>query len=188
MDMEKLTKLNASKREINAAIRMFFVEEDPIAIHAVAAGGLQIISDLAHKKGVSVGIESFLDAIVEERRDEFRKIMRKPQNFLKHADQKDDENAILEFNVESVEVFLVLASQAFKDFTGKDTPETRVFFNWFLVRNPNVIAEGDPLAKQAKLRVVNGKELSKQPKSFFLEVLNDLRYRRNIDDSIIDYS
>lgn len=186
--MEQLTKLNAAKREINAAIRMFFIEEDPIAIHAVVAGGLQIISDLAVKKGKSLGIESFLNSIIEERRDEFRQLMRQPQNFLKHADRKDDETATLEYNVESVEIFLVLASQAFRDFTGKHTPETRIFSTWFLIHNPSVIAEGDPLAKQAHYKIGNGKALNRQPKSFFLETLNDFRYRRAIDDSIIDYS
>lgn len=186
--MEKLTKLNAAKREINAAIRMFFIEEDPIAVQAVAAGGLQIISDLASKKGVSVGIESFLDAIIEERRDEFRQLMRKPQNFLKHADRKDDENAVLEFNVESVEIYLLLASQAFQTFTGRHTPETRIFYNWFLIHNPSVIADGDPLAHLAYVKVENGIELNKQPKSFFLGALNDMRYRRAVDDTVIDYS
>lgn len=186
--MEQLTKLNAAKRQINAAIRMFFAEEDPIAIHAVVAGGLQIISDLATKKGVSVGIESLLDSIIEERRGEFRQLMRRPQNFLKHADRKDDETAILEFNVESVEIFLVLSAQAFQDFTGRHTPETRIFYNWFLIHNPSVISKVDPLVKQAHYMVENGRALNKQPKSFFLGALNDLRYRRAADDTLIDYT
>jgi|GEM_PF-1187195 len=186
--MEKVTKLDAAKREINAAIRMFFIEEDPIAIHAVVAGGLQVISDLASKEGVSVGIESILDTIIEERRSEFRELMRHPQNFLKHAARENDETEVLEFNVESVEMFLILASQAFHTFTGRHTPETRVFTNWFLINNPGIIADGDPLIQLAQLKLDNGKELNKQQKSFFLGALNDFRHRRAVDDSIIDYS
>lgn len=64
--VEKLTKLEAARRQINAVIRMYFNDEDPVAIHALIAGGTQIISDLGKKKGMQLGIESGIKHIRPE--------------------------------------------------------------------------------------------------------------------------
>lgn len=56
--IENVTKFDVARREINAAIRMYFHNEDPIAVHALAAGGMQIVIDLGKNKGLKLGIEA----------------------------------------------------------------------------------------------------------------------------------
>lgn len=46
-----ITKLTAARRQLCAAIRMFFVREDELAIHTVASAAYRVISDLKSKRG-----------------------------------------------------------------------------------------------------------------------------------------
>lgn len=145
--VEKLTKLEAARREINAAIRMYFNDEDPVAIHALIAGGTQIISDLGKKKEMQLGIESGIKHIRPERQKEFREMMREPQNHIKHADREGDENKILEYRPATIEFYLYLGASGYQEYTGVDTPETRVFKWWFVVCNPELLNDPDMRAQ-----------------------------------------
>ena len=46
-----LTKLAAARRQLCAAIRMFFAEEDELAIHTVASAAYRVICDLKSQRG-----------------------------------------------------------------------------------------------------------------------------------------
>lgn len=46
-----ITKLEAARRQIDAAIRMVFDNEDELAVHTVASAGYRILRDLLQKKG-----------------------------------------------------------------------------------------------------------------------------------------
>jgi hypothetical protein len=47
-----VTKLEAARRQIDAAIRMYFAGEDSLAIHTIAAAGYKILRDLLNKRGM----------------------------------------------------------------------------------------------------------------------------------------
>jgi hypothetical protein len=53
----RINKMDAARRQINAAIRMTFDGEDPVAIHSVIAAGHRIIRDICEQRG---DIESYL--------------------------------------------------------------------------------------------------------------------------------
>lgn len=46
-----LTKLAAARRQLCAAIRMYFAGEDELAVHSVASAGYRIVTDLKSKRG-----------------------------------------------------------------------------------------------------------------------------------------
>ncbi len=48
-----LTKLAAAERQLNAAIRLFLINEDPLAIHTVGAAAYRILRDLKQRRGRS---------------------------------------------------------------------------------------------------------------------------------------
>jgi len=48
-----VTKMAAAKRQLQAAIRLFFMEEDELAIHTVAAASYGLLKDLKRDRGVS---------------------------------------------------------------------------------------------------------------------------------------
>jgi FAD/FMN-containing dehydrogenase len=46
-----VTKLAAAQRQLRAAIRLFFAEEDDLAVHTVASAAYGLITDLKNKRG-----------------------------------------------------------------------------------------------------------------------------------------
>ena len=123
-----ISKATAAQRQIDAAIRMLFAGEDPLAVHTVAAAAKNIIDDLASQRGTPVvneindmwadtvrstftslsGAAPSEDAIrddLQSFRKWFRGMTNRPANFLKHADT----DASGHLNMQSLETdFLLL--------------------------------------------------------------------------------
>ena len=102
-----ITKSTAAQRQIDAAIRMLFSDEDALAVHTVAAAAHRIVLDLTEKRsgarGKSLYAESVREALTTLCRDLlgmspssakiqrdlprfekfFRKHLNRPANFLK---------------------------------------------------------------------------------------------------------
>ena len=55
-----INKLSAAKRQVQAAIRLFFMEEDELAVHTVAFASYGLLKDLKKHRGRSEGAESYL--------------------------------------------------------------------------------------------------------------------------------
>lgn len=58
-----INKLEAARRQLDAAIRMTFANEDELAIHTVAAAAYRIVRDLLHKRGRSDSEELYAAGI-----------------------------------------------------------------------------------------------------------------------------
>jgi hypothetical protein len=54
-----VTKLAAAKRQLQAAIRLFFLEEDELAIHTVVSAAYGLLKDLKRDRGQSEAAESY---------------------------------------------------------------------------------------------------------------------------------
>jgi hypothetical protein len=52
-----INKLAAASRQLDAAIRIFFIEEDELAIHTIASAALRILRDLLKKRGRNLAIK-----------------------------------------------------------------------------------------------------------------------------------
>ena len=50
---EKVTKKDAARRQLQAAVRLFFVEEDSIAIHTIAGAAHELLRTLVKRHGGS---------------------------------------------------------------------------------------------------------------------------------------
>ncbi len=55
MAKTKINKLEGAQKQIDAAIRMLFRNEDPVAIYPIAAASLQVLRDLARARGITIG-------------------------------------------------------------------------------------------------------------------------------------
>ncbi len=98
-----VTKPDAAERQLCAAIRLFLVDGDPVAIHTLASAAAQITADLMKAKGMT-SIVRGATLVREDRRKEVLKTMAAPENFFKHADR--DPDGAIEFNPESTEFFI----------------------------------------------------------------------------------
>lgn len=86
-----VTKLEAAKRQLACAIRMFLAGEDPIAVHTLGHAALRIILDLSRQRGKGEALQSFEDVVRPEKRKQIWTLLARGANFLKHADRDADE-------------------------------------------------------------------------------------------------
>ena len=164
-----VTKLDAAERQLREAIRLFLEGRDPLAIHTLASAAAQITADLLRGKGVPSIIRSGA-MIREERRAEVLRIIRAPENFLKHAD--NDPAVVLRFNPDATPFFIFATIAEFQILTDRLFPGADVFLIWFYMKYPDVIAE-TPQTAAIRAAVVQAREngLSAEDKAKFLEML-----------------
>lgn len=173
-----VSKIDAAKRQLNTAIIMYFNDMDFISTHAVAAGSLQVVTDLAEKQKQKVGIEDFVSIIRDDRKEEFKHLLRKPQNFIKHANWKNDEKATLEYNPETLDYFIFIACQAYEQYTNTSTPEIKIFMGWICLRNTEILVDGK--YKQSILKYIDKFGTPNiNNKSLFLTSIKLFRESRN---------
>jgi hypothetical protein len=118
----KITKLDAARRQLNSAIALYFDEGDEISIHTLVGAAHILITDLfsAAKQGSLIH-----RYIRQEKRKQFEKAIRRPQNFFKHADNDPDD--ILDFDPHATELLLFLDVESFKELAGTITPPMNAF-------------------------------------------------------------
>lgn len=78
--MAKIAKLEAAKRQLDAAIRMFFKNEDMLAVHTVSRAAFHVLFDLTSEGDVKKALATYIKKVGAQRFNE-------EANFLKHADQ-----------------------------------------------------------------------------------------------------
>jgi len=64
-----INKLSAAKRQIQAAIRMFFQPEDELAVHTIAAAAYGLLKDIKKDRGMSEAADAHLTSIFYVVRD-----------------------------------------------------------------------------------------------------------------------
>jgi hypothetical protein len=85
-----ISKLQAAERQLNCAIRLYFADDDLLAVHTLSRAAFRILFDIYPERS-SDGFDRDLDKFIAELG--WRKFNR-VTNFLKHAD--NDADAILD--------------------------------------------------------------------------------------------
>jgi hypothetical protein len=143
----RINKLDAARRQINAAVRMTFEGEDPIAIHSVIAAGHRIIRDICEQRGDIESYLKFTDWIAPGHERDFWNAMNASANFIKHADK--DAQAIHELDDEASDYMIVFAAKWYRDLGNATSTEMNVFATWWALQHPNVL-KGEFLAQCEK--------------------------------------
>lgn len=142
----RVNKPEAARRQIEAAIRLLFANEDPLAVHTLTMAGFHIVRDLAHG-GEQGELQRILQGMIkpEMQKEVWRQINR-AANFLKHADQ--DPSDILEGVQEEInDSMLFMACIYYQDLGYQLTPTMAALVSWFSVMHPEVILDAAPLKK-----------------------------------------
>lgn len=177
--MEKVTKIQAAERQLNASIRMFFGGEDPIATHNVACAAFDLLRNLAEKTDRPSLMDKMLGMVNESKKNDMIELWRKPQNFLKHANRDPDD--VLEYNPEILKFYLAFASIAYSEFTNKDTPEVRGFILWFSLMHPDLIKFPD-IDGQVQAHVEKwGRPSADKDKRMMLELIDDYKKKVGLE-------
>ena len=128
----KINKPEAARRQIDAAIRMLFNGEDPIAIYKLTMSGLQVLRDLAAKQNENI-VDHAINATWDskEKKVVLQK-MREYDNFLKHAD-KDPTELLDEIELEkAIDLILIIACLYYDSLGHEFTPEMFALAGWLV--------------------------------------------------------
>jgi hypothetical protein len=137
--MEKITKIDVARRQIDQAIRLFFDGGDSVSIHTIASAAAQVVADLGRPQGL--GFTRNKAVIKPDRWKGFRELITKYEVFFKHADQNPDPNATLEFHPEISELTLFEAIDVLWKLTGKLSYEAFWFTIWMFSNQPDLLLD-----------------------------------------------
>lgn len=135
----KVNKLDAGISQLREAIRLFFEQRDPIAIHTIAGATSLLLYNLCEHEN----LESYVRGnphIREDKKGQWISIINEAQNFFKHADK--DPKAEFDFNPKLTELLLFDACLSVESLTGNMFPEARIFVIWFAAKHPDLVLEG----------------------------------------------
>lgn len=130
-----MTKLDAAKRQLETAIRLWFQSADPISIHTLAAAARQVLVDINKKRGGEpMGADR--PEIRPEGRKHLHKVLADVEDFFKHADK--DPEATLTFTPEATRFFILEAADRYLELAGEQPPILRVFIIYHALTHPEI--------------------------------------------------
>ncbi|AVA33441.1 hypothetical protein [Cupriavidus metallidurans] len=144
-----VTKIDAARRQLITAIRLFFDGGDPVSVYSLASNAWEVIDVLA----TSAGIESFSKQAREHLPEghTLKYYINEPcRNFFKHAVQDPDPDSAVELLEANVAAILFLAVEDYTRFREGGPVEAQVFQLWFIAVFPEKVSKEDPVA-QSKL-------------------------------------
>jgi hypothetical protein len=129
-----VSKLDAARRQLRAAIRLWFQGGDPVAIHTLISAAHEIVHTLFKRAGLH-GLMFDTDYIKDEYRSDWAKLIKRHSAFFKHA-QKDPDGEI-EFDP-AVNIGLPTACYSGLSRLGEPLGiEESCFEFWLRVHHPN---------------------------------------------------
>ncbi|CAM2339820.1 conserved hypothetical protein [Burkholderia vietnamiensis] len=144
-----VTKVDAARRQLITAIRLFFDRGDPVSVYSLASNAWEIIDVLC----TSAGVESFSKQVREDlpARHTLKYYINEPyRNFFKHAERDPNPDSSVELREANVAAILFLAVEDYIRFRQGGPIEAQVFQLWFIAVFPEKVSEDDPVA-QSKL-------------------------------------
>jgi hypothetical protein len=126
-------KLEAAKRQLEAAIALFFDNGDPVSIHTLARAAHDVISDLNKCAGGEPMVaEGCLD------------IVRTPANYFKHADRKKDPESFLEFKPAVNLYWIFSAARKLEEISGEKVSSFIAIQEWLALLDSEIFPSSIP--------------------------------------------
>ena len=131
-----ISKLDAARRQILTAIRLYFNHGDIVSMHTLAAAAYKITQNISDTNpDLPDSITGWVDALVKpEYKKMFWQKLHETANFFKHAER--DPDSLHEFYPEQTENLLFIAAHQYQNLTGEWSPEIRLFLTWYTIHHP----------------------------------------------------
>ena len=137
---EKITKLEGAERNLKTAIQLFFDNGDMLSVHALVAGAHEVLHTLLLKSGIKASLIKDNPTIRKEKLKEFRSLMNRTQNFLKHADT--DPHDTLKYYEAETPFWIHDAIRMHKILLKASDSRTFLIFEiWFLREYPTIFGD-----------------------------------------------
>jgi hypothetical protein len=137
---EKIGKLEAARRQLCTAIKLFLEDGDIVSIHTLATASHEIFRALVKFKGGASMIKDN-DFIKPEHQKEYEAFMNEPQNFFKHGAR--DAHKVLDFAPEGTAFWICDCIRMDRQLSAGSIPfiEFQAFMIWFIIQYPNLLTD-----------------------------------------------
>lgn len=126
----KVTKFDAARRQLDVAIRLYFGDDDPVAIHTLTAAAHQLLTDLNQaSSGAPTLKDTLLGHVRPNKVNEARRLLNAATNYFKHANR--DRDGALEFLPTQTEILLLDGCLKYRDLTREVVPTLATYQAWF---------------------------------------------------------
>lgn len=172
----QLTKFDVAERQLNQAIRLFFSSGDEVSVHTLAEASAQVLYDTRTQHGGGTSLIRDSDWIRPERRKEWLSYAHKSRNFFKHADRDGTETH--EFKDIFNHFSLLDAVNLYLEAKRSWTPETLLFFSWFVLTYPDLLKNGNGLSSFVAQHLSGADPIDPTNFSAIAECIDELRSGR----------
>jgi hypothetical protein len=132
-DFLAVTKQSAARSQLETAIRLWFYEGDPVAIHTLAVAA----HDCLHAIGSSAGKPSLYKSWLKTKSKRFQQRAVATQNFFKHG-FRDVHKEIL-FSPIHAEILMFDSTVCFREVFGRLTPLMALYGVRFAITSPDIV-------------------------------------------------
>jgi len=141
VDNRKLnvSKLSAARTQLDCAIELWFLDKDDVSIHTLAAAAYQIIHDINEKRGGGRDLIYNSAVIKDEYRSMWVKLIKKPVNFFKHAD--NDSEGTIEFSPFVSLLFMIFSLVGLRAVGEQTNDVEDTLIAWITVHEPSLLTE-----------------------------------------------
>ncbi len=137
MTIESASKLDAATRQLHMAIRLYFQDADPLAVHTLAGAAHGILADLARHRGHGTGFQSTSAGVQTGQHAFVVRTVKEARVFLKHADR--DPDAVLTFNTDWTDFLMFDAIRMHLSVAAEIDLINSIFLIWLSTKYPSVL-------------------------------------------------
>lgn len=137
---EKVTKLEAARRQLATAIELWFNDGDTVSIYTLSHAAYEVIHNFTKK---SRSRDLLFDTLIikDEYRKQFNSMLREPANFFKHHRHNNPENPEIEFHPELCQIFFFFSIFGLELAGYERTDEESVFSIWYMIHTPDALTD-----------------------------------------------
>jgi hypothetical protein len=172
-----ISKLDAARRQLRTAIRLWFADGDPVSIHTLAFAAYGIAHVVSKKQDQARKALIFDTLHIKEENRAFWNItLKKHANFFKHA--KNDWNISIQLAPTLSVLFMMGASAGLRLTQQRRSPEEFALMFWLFLHNPEFVT---PTAKKFfkdRIPIKHFAKFKTIPKRRFLQALTEARKKR----------
>lgn len=163
-----ISKLDAARRQLEVAIRLYFFHDDVVSTYALGAAAYEVLGDIANAKSVALLTmeQRLLNSAVPGKERELKAALRRHQNFFKHADR--DPDATIDFDPENTEFLLFDCCIAYGQLTAETPPLMGLFNLWWRFQYRHLIKEEH---SEERMRLEGNAEWFSSRRTYFSKVL-----------------
>jgi hypothetical protein len=143
--IESIAKLDAARRQLRTAVKLFFEYGDDVSIHTLVAAAHEVLADLLKRQGKRTRLAQLIDDQVKPaNRGSVLKAFDRAWIFFKHG--QHGEKMRLDFDPRQTHVLFINCGHAYFELTGGYLRELLCFGMWYDLEYPEVVTGAPPKA------------------------------------------